>query len=77
MISEQQARTAVESAYPGVKAVASATYKNLYLVRVEQADPDELDYDPFFSVNQNTGEVQEFSVLTDGDIDEIASLSWN
>ena len=30
--------------------------------------------DPFYSVNINTGEFRDFSILTDGDIGEITNL---
>lgn len=72
MLSENQCRVLVEKANPGVKAVASAAYKNLYLVRVEFPDPDEKNYDPFFSVDPSSGAVKEFSIMTDGDPVEVA-----
>lgn len=74
MLDEQTARTLVEQAVPGSKAVACVQYRKLYLVRVQRADPDEEDYDPFFSVDFSTREVSEFSVITDGDIVEISNL---
>lgn len=77
MVSESEARKAVEIAYPGTKVQASADYRESYLVRVQQDDPDERDFDPFFSVDKRTGAVQEFSILTDGDPSEIATLTWN
>lgn len=72
MYNKEQAKLLVEKKYPKSKAVACARYKSVFLVRVEHPFPDEANYDPFFSVNPNTGEVKEFSVITDGDIVEIS-----
>jgi hypothetical protein len=66
-LSENESKKRVEEANPGVKAVDCFAYESLYLVRVQHPSADEADYDPFFSVNPNTGEVKEFSVITDGD----------
>ncbi len=67
MLNEAQAKELVEKSEPGVKAVDCFRYESLLLVRVEFPDPDEANYDPFFSVDPDTGEVKEFSVITDGD----------
>ncbi|MCA1806970.1 MAG: hypothetical protein LC687_03835, partial [Actinobacteria bacterium] len=49
------------------KTVDSFWYNSLIIVRVEHPSQDEANYDPFYSVNPQTGEVSEFSILTDGD----------
>lgn len=49
-------------------------YRGLYLFQVFNADPIEGTLDPFFSVNQQTGEFRDFSIITDGNIDEISAL---
>jgi hypothetical protein len=67
MYDEVQAKLAVENTYPWLKIVDCFKYKNLFLVRVEHPNPDEANYDPFFSVNSVTGEIKEFSILTDAD----------
>lgn len=74
MLSTAEAKAAVEKQNPGTTAEVCVTYNDLYLVRVKHADPDEVGYDPFYSVHPLTGEVKEFSVLTDGNIVEIAKL---
>lgn len=66
MYNEKQARELVEKYYPKAKAVDSFWYKDLILVRVEHPSSDEVNYDPFFSVDSD-GKVKEFSVITDGD----------
>lgn len=74
MFNEIQAKMLVEKEHPGSKAEVCVKYKDLYLVRIKHADPDEQNYDPFFSVDPNTGEVRDFSVITDGNILEISDL---
>lgn len=76
MLTESQAQIQVEKALPGIKVKAWTRYQDLYLIRVEYPSEEEKDWDPFFSVDILTGEVYEFSVLTDGDINEIAALKW-
>jgi uncharacterized iron-regulated membrane protein len=72
MLSVNQAKSEVEGAMPGVKVEACVPYKNGFLARVIFPSTDEANYDPFFMVNAHTGEVQEFSVMTDGDPMEVA-----
>ena len=56
-----------------VKAVIS--YNGLFVFRAEDDnDPLEGNQDPFFSVDQTTGELKEFSVLTDGNFADISKL---
>lgn len=73
MLGEDEARAALESGIAPVEIVASARYRDLYLFRVLFPSPDEANFDPFFSVDVETGEVSDFSVMQDGDIDEIAA----
>lgn len=67
MYNENQAKELVEKKNPGTKAVESFRYNSLILVRVEHPSADEANYDPFYSVDPESGAVNEFSVLTDGD----------
>jgi hypothetical protein len=76
MFNSAQALAQVKTTLPEVKIKAWTEYRQLYLVRVEYPYPGEQDYDPFFSVNKVTGEVRDFSVLTDGDLSEISALQW-
>lgn len=75
MLTEEQARTAVETEYSGTVAKKVWNYKELFLVRVEFDDPDEANYDPFFTVDPETGKVAEFSIIRDGDPDILATLT--
>lgn len=72
MYNEAQAKKLVEEKNPGSKAMDSFRYNNLILVRVEHPSPDEANYDPFYSVDPDSGQVNEFSVLADGDPKAIA-----
>lgn len=73
MYNETQAKNLVELKYPSVKSVDCFKYKTLFLVRVKHDSEDEADYDPFFSVDPISGDVQEFSVTTDADPTELAA----
>lgn len=67
MLSKQEAQRAVEVEWPDARAMQCVEYKGLYLVRVKWTSPDERDYDPFFSVDPESGVVNEFSIMTDAD----------
>lgn len=67
MYNETQAKELVEKKHPGAKAQDSFRYNSLILVRVVHPSGDEANWDPFYSVHPETGEVSEFSVITDGD----------
>ena len=75
MISVDEAKKIVQQNYPdGDIQPASIVYKDLYVFQVFGPDPEEGQYDPFYSVNMNTKEFAEFSVLTDGDPTEVLLL---
>lgn len=73
MLTDTQAKAALQEELPGIEVAAQARYNDLYLFRVVFPSREEANYDPFFSVHMESGEVSEFSVLTDGDITEIAA----
>lgn len=72
MLNSEQAKAEVEDAVD-CTVEACVPYKGGFLARVKLNSAEEANYDPFFIVNANTGEVQEFSVMTDGDPLEIAA----
>lgn len=74
MISIPEAINIVHENHPDGKIKNYVTYKNLYLFMVFNNRPFEEEMDPFFSVDKETGEFKEFSILTDGDTSEIVSL---
>lgn len=73
-VSIQKAINIVKKNIPNVKIDASIRYHDLYLFKVFIDNGFEKEMDPFYSVNINTGEFRDFSILTDGDIGEITNL---
>lgn len=72
MLSEQEATAIVRDAFPGSRIEPPIDYRGVYLFMVfNDDDPLEGDQDPFFSVEQSTGELRDFSIITDGDPNEI------
>jgi hypothetical protein len=74
MLNPKQAQKNLEEVVPGVIPKAWVQYKNLYLFRIELPNK-KIAYDPFFSVDINTGEVEDFSILDD--LTTISNLKWN
>lgn len=77
MLTDAQAREALAAELPGIEIAAQTRYQKLHLFRVVFPSPEEADYDPFFSVDMETGEVLDFSVLEDGDISEVSEAFAN
>lgn len=71
-----QAQTNLVKFYPQATIKVWTPYQNLYLFRVEHPSVEEKDYDPFFSVDKDTGEVRDFSVLTDISMPDFMKLEW-
>lgn len=74
MLSMQEAQKIVQKQLPDGNIQASISYGDLYIFQVFTEDPFEEEDDPFFSVHKQTGQLKDFSVLTDGDTSEIISL---
>lgn len=74
MFDIQQATEIVKKAFPAGKIQKSVEYRNVYLFQIFTDDPDDGQMDPFYSVDKETGEFSDFSVITDGDISEISAL---
>lgn len=74
MLSVLDATNIVRKVYPDGIIQKVISYKNLYLFMIFNNRPFEEEMDPFYSVNKNTGVFNEFSILTDGDTDEILYL---
>lgn len=73
-VSLQKAINIVKKNIPNGKIDASIRYRDLYLFKVFIDNGFEKEMDPFYSVNINSGEFRDFSILTDGDIGEITNL---
>jgi hypothetical protein len=76
MLTKEQAYAQLKVTLPGATIKACAPFQEFYLFRVEHPSVLEKDYDPFFSVDILTGEVRDFSVLTDMTADEFLALKW-
>lgn len=75
MLTESQATTVVKKAFPGADIRPPIVYRGLYIFQVfRNLDPDEDHFDPYYSVNQRTGALSDFSIMTDGDPREINLL---
>lgn len=74
MLSVKQAVNTVKKNLPGGNVDSMIVYNGLYVFKVFDNDELEGQMDPFYSVNMETGEFRDFSILTDGNITEIVKL---
>lgn len=74
MLSVADAIRIVNEALPGGTIRKQVEYQNLYLFQVFRSMPLEEEWDPFFSVDKETGEFSDFSIIDDGDISELMDL---
>lgn len=75
-LSLDEAIAALKNFYPEASIQTWTVYHNQYLFRVKHPNVEEENWDPFFSVDMSNGEAREFSVLTDGNLNDIMNLSW-
>jgi len=73
-INLDQAAAIVKKEFPEGKIQKYIDYKGKFIFQIFTEDPLEGELDPFYSVDQNTGEFSDFSILTDGNTAEITSL---
>lgn len=73
MLNINQATEIVRKAIPNGEIQTHIVYNDLYLFQVFTDNPGEGEWDPFYSVNSETGEFSDFSILDD-DITEITDL---
>ena len=74
MLSNKQAELIVRKNLPNGKIATSIEYGDLYVFQVFIDDPQEGGYDPYYSVNSKTKEFRDFSIITDGDMEELMDL---
>ena len=71
-MTEDEAREKFLDIFQDWKVISITKHKQDYiLAAVHKETPEE--YDPFFSINAKTGEVQDYPFLTSPDRDEIMS----
>lgn len=74
MLNINQAIEIIKKNLPNGKIQAHIVYGGVFLFQVFRDDPFEEEMDPYFSVDQETGEFRDFSIFDDGNFDEIAQL---
>lgn len=74
MLDINEATKVIKKNIPDGKIQAMITYNDLYIFQVFTDRPFEEEMDPFYSVNQQTGEFRDFSIITDGDPAKVVSL---
>lgn len=74
MLNTDQATQVVRANLPEGKIQAIVRWNGLYLFQIFGDDPDEGEWDPFYSVDMNTGQFNDFSILTDGPTAELNAL---
>ena len=66
MLDKKASTEIVKQNFPEGKIQAVVQYKSLYLFQVFTTNPFEEELDPFYSVDRETGDFRDFSILTDG-----------
>ena len=74
MLSVKQAVNTVKKNLPDGNIDSMIVYNGLYVFKVFNDDELEGQMDPFYSVNMETGEFRDFSIITDGNTSEIVKL---
>lgn len=67
MLSKEFAQSVVNKAFPDSEVTGPIDSGSFYVFRIIDSDPLEGEWDPFYSVNKITGELRDFSIITDGD----------
>jgi hypothetical protein len=71
MLSPTEAKDLLEKSIPEVTVKVMVPFRGSFLVRGELEDPNEAEFTPFFIVNPNTSQIDEFSPAYDGDMPTI------
>jgi hypothetical protein len=74
MLSSEEAIAKLKLIAPDRVPHKIITYNNLFLILAPSTDPDEGAWDPYFSVDPNTGEARDYSIYQDGNAREINDL---
>jgi hypothetical protein len=74
MLTSAEATAVVKKNHPFGAIQSFIEYQDLYIFQVFNNRPGEEQFDPFFSVDKNTGKFAEFSIITDGDTEVIVNL---
>lgn len=74
MLSINDAKKIAKKNIPDGRIISFIVYNGLYVFKVFTDDEYEGQMDPFYSVNIETGEFRDFSILTDGDFDQLIDM---
>lgn len=74
MLDISEAEKIVRENLPDGRIAKHIEYGDLFVFQVFRKDPVEGDWDPFYSVDRRSKEFRDFSVILDGDFDEINRL---
>jgi hypothetical protein len=74
MLSLEEATKIINRVLSGDKIEAVVEWKNLFLFQIFNQDPGEEGMDPFYSVDRDTSEFRDFSIVADGNVGEINAL---
>lgn len=75
-LSMDDAVSLIKKETKGYDVRGPVNYQGNFLFQVFTGAPNESGFDPYFMMNSDTGEVRDFSVLTDGNLTEIARLKF-
>ena len=67
MLSAKESATIVRIKLPGSTVLKTVEYGGLYIHLVNTNRPGEELFDPFYSVDKETGDLEEYSIITDAD----------
>lgn len=74
MLSPQEATLITKRSLPDGQIQKVIRHEGLYIFQIFTKNVFEEELDPFYSVNCETGDFREFSILTDGNIEKLTAL---
>lgn len=74
MLDLEQAIARLTVMFQGATLGLHIQYRGLFIFQVFLPLEDEEGYDPFYSVNRETGEVLDYNIMEDGDLQTITEL---
>jgi hypothetical protein len=74
MLDLDDATEIIRAALPKGDIAKVIEYEDLFVFQVFVGEKFEREMDPFYSVNRKTSEFRDFSIITDGDMNELFRL---
>lgn len=63
MLNLEQAKNLINKTFTNTKIQKFIEHNELFIFMVLVEDPDEQEYDPFYSVDKITGKIEDYSIL--------------